>query len=68
MEISAIAQTGRCQKVKCPACKNKSRVEINLHSDGFANNLHECGDCGALWIHKEEAVILISKNDLSVNE
>jgi hypothetical protein len=33
----------------CPSCKNGTHIEIDTHSDGFAPNLQECGDCGTLW-------------------
>lgn len=36
--------------MECPGCHKKSRIEIDLHPDGYAKNLQECGDCGALWI------------------
>jgi len=34
---------------ECPVCHNANHVEIDIHADGFANNLGECGVCGALW-------------------
>ncbi len=34
---------------ECPICHNGNRVEVDIHADGFANNLEECGVCGALW-------------------
>lgn len=43
----------------CPACGKSTHVEIDTHSDGFAQNLQECGACGALWTCKEEKEILI---------
>lgn len=36
--------------IECPICKGKTHVELDTHSDGYAENLQECGDCGALWI------------------
>lgn len=51
--------------MKCPSCGNKNRVEINLHADGFAPNLHECGNCGALWSHKGDGAILIVGPDVN---
>ena len=29
--------------MKCPICANKEQVEVNLHADGFAQNIQECG-------------------------
>jgi uncharacterized Zn finger protein len=45
----------------CPICHNKHHIEIDLHSDGFAENLQECGDCGAVWIQQVNAETLIHK-------
>lgn len=49
--------------MKCPTCGNKARVEINMHAEGFAQNLQECGGCGALWVNKGDGAILIEKAD-----
>jgi Zn-finger nucleic acid-binding protein len=38
--------------IECPVCKGKTHVEIDTHSDGYAENLQECGDCGAVWVRK----------------
>jgi len=45
--------------MECPICRNKTHVELDTHSDGFAENLQECGDCGALWISKEGDSVLV---------
>jgi len=45
--------------MECPVCRNKAHVELDTHSDGFAENLQECGDCGALWTSKGDESILI---------
>lgn len=34
---------------ECPICHSSTHVEIDIHADGFARNLEECGVCGALW-------------------
>jgi len=34
-------------------------VEVNLHADGFAENLQECGNCGTLWTIDGEGAILV---------
>jgi len=56
--------------MECPVCKNRAHVEIDTHSDGFAENLQECGECGALWIHQENKDVLIhcSTNRRVVNQ
>lgn len=45
--------------MECPICKNKTHVEIDTHADGFTENLQECGDCGALWVQKEDREVII---------
>ena len=52
--------------MECPICKNTHHVEIDTHSDGFANNLQECGDCGALWILKEDRSVLLHGSTLPI--
>lgn len=34
---------------ECPICHSIDRVEVDIHADGFAEGLEECGVCGALW-------------------
>ena len=36
--------------MNCPSCQGKGHIEIDLHADGFAQDVCECGDCGAVWI------------------
>ncbi len=45
--------------IECPNCKGKTHVEIDTHSDGYAENLQECGDCGALWTRKGDINLMI---------
>lgn len=45
--------------MKCPICGSRAHVEIDTHSDGFAENLQECGHCGALWTRKGEREIIL---------
>ncbi|BCR05255.1 hypothetical protein DESUT3_23240 [Desulfuromonas versatilis] len=47
--------------VECPVCKSKNKVEIDTHSDGFAENLEECGNCGAVWTMKGTVEVLLHK-------
>lgn len=56
--------------MKCPVCNDDHHVEIDTHPDGFAQNLEECGSCGAVWTLKgdKEVVIHIPNNQaLAVN-
>lgn len=50
--------------MKCPVCKNAHHVEIDTHSDGYAHNLQECGECGALWINENNRSVLIHGSTL----
>jgi transcription elongation factor Elf1 len=34
---------------ECPICHSIDHVELDMHADGFASVLEECGVCGALW-------------------
>lgn len=45
--------------MKCPICSTTAHVEIDTHSDGFAENLQECGECGTVWTVKGERVIVV---------
>ncbi len=45
--------------LECPVCKGKLHVEIDTHSDGYAENLQECGDCGAMWISRGAEQVMI---------
>ncbi len=35
--------------MKCPVCKSHNLSEMDLHTDGFAENIIECSICGTLW-------------------
>ena len=45
--------------MECPICHDTAHVEIDTHADGFAENLEECGTCGALWTLKGEQEIIL---------
>jgi uncharacterized Zn finger protein len=51
--------------MECPVCHKKSHIEIDLHSDGYAKNLMECGDCGALWILDRNLEVLVSNSTIA---
>ena len=50
--------------MECPICKNSHHVEIDTHSDGYAENLQECGHCGALWTFEKNKDVLIHGSTL----
>ena len=35
--------------MKCPLCKETGHIEIDLHADGYCQDVFECGDCGVIW-------------------
>ncbi|HWI40327.1 MAG TPA: hypothetical protein VNX25_02425 [Verrucomicrobiae bacterium] len=36
--------------MKCPVCKaHEQRVAIELHSEGFAEEINTCSICGTVW-------------------
>jgi len=36
--------------MKCPICKTlEEYVEIDLHLDGFAEEINTCSICGTIW-------------------
>ncbi|MBE0501169.1 MAG: hypothetical protein IBX47_06985 [Desulfuromonadales bacterium] len=35
--------------MKCPVCKTTENSEINLHADGFYEDLYECENCNTIW-------------------
>ncbi len=38
--------------MNCPICSEKKSVEIDMHCDGFAEALEECGHCGSVWTYR----------------
>lgn len=47
--------------MKCPVCNDSTRIEIDMHSDGYADNLFECTSCGAMWIASMEGILLLDR-------
>ncbi len=35
--------------MKCPVCKNSKYSEVDLHADGFTEDIVECCVCGTTW-------------------
>lgn len=48
--------------MKCPICKSRQHVEIDLHADGFSQDVRECGDCGGAWTFSGDKLKII-KNE-----
>lgn len=44
----------------CPICKSTKRIEIDLHSDGYAKDLLECTSCGAIWVDYLGTITLLN--------
>jgi hypothetical protein len=47
--------------MNCPHCNNTKGIEIDMHSDGYAQDLLECTNCGTLWIEKSNEIISVSR-------
>lgn len=47
--------------MQCPQCDNKKGIEIDMHSDGYAQDLLECTCCGTVWLEKHNEIIMVSK-------
>ena len=45
--------------MKCPICKCRTHVEIDLHADGYSQDLRECTDCGSVWTFKNSLMVLV---------
>ncbi len=35
--------------MKCPVCKSQDHLDIDLHSNGFTEDIMECRVCGTVW-------------------
>ena len=35
--------------MRCPVCKTLNRSGMDLHADGFYEDIFECESCGATW-------------------
>lgn len=55
--------------MKCPVCNCTAHIDVDTHADGFAANLAECGDCGALWTNRRDnqAVLIHGATQVAVN-
>ncbi|MBE0598644.1 MAG: hypothetical protein IH614_15400 [Desulfuromonadales bacterium] len=53
--------------MKCPVCGNRHQIEIDTHSEGFVENLQECGHCGAVWTRKGEQEIVLYQTPQAAN-
>lgn len=49
--------------MKCPICKNRAHIEIDLHADGFSQDARECGDCGSIWTFSGKVLKIIKQSD-----
>lgn len=55
------APTEKETLMNCPSCQAKGHIEIDLHADGFAQDVCECGDCGAVWTMSGKSQIIIKQ-------
>ena len=49
--------------MKCPICKKREHIEIDLHADGFSQDARECGDCGGIWTFSGNVLKIIKGSD-----
>jgi transposase-like protein len=55
--------------MECPVCNKSNRVEIDTHSDGYAENIQECGHCGAVWTRKAgRSIVIYGGTRLAANQ
>lgn len=47
--------------MQCPHCDNKTGIEIDMHSDGYAKDLLECNSCGSIWLEKTDQIISVNR-------
>ena len=47
--------------MKCPMCKSRNKIEIDLHAEGFSQDARECGVCGAVWTFSGNTLKIIQK-------
>ncbi len=45
----------------CPICNSATSIEIDMHSDGYAKDLIECANCEAIWLSKNDEIVLLNK-------
>lgn len=46
--------------MRCPICDNRTGIEIDIHSDGYADNLLECSRCGTIWMETVEGTVMLN--------
>ena len=51
--------------MNCPYCNQKNHIEIDMHADGYSDNLFECCDCGALLHLNNEVLETINAPQLT---
>jgi len=45
--------------MKCPLCKSRDHIDINLHAEGFSQDTRECGKCGGIWTFSGDTLKII---------
>jgi len=45
----------------CPICNESTQIDIDIHADGYARDLVECSQCGALWLNEQDEITLLNK-------
>ena len=47
--------------MKCPVCKSRKQIDLDLHAEGFAQDARECGFCGTIWTFSGETIKIIQE-------
>ena len=45
--------------MKCPLCKSREHVTIDLHAEGFSQDARECEACGGIWTFSGDVLKII---------
>lgn len=49
--------------MKCPLCKSRGHIDIDLHADGFSQDARECGECGGIWTFSGDKLKIIKDRE-----
>lgn len=49
--------------MKCPLCKCRGHIKIDLHADGFSQDARECDACGGIWTFSGKGLKIIKASD-----
>lgn len=53
--------------MKCPECGKREKVEISS-VEGYAQDIRECGFCGAIWTFKDGSRVVVKSAKVKAAE